>query len=143
MARLRANAGRSAATLLARLPGLTIMRRQEQRLEPAGPEPERWRGWMLQIMVHGARSVTAGPRILAQGPGALLWSGPCPGALQVRYLPGVVADCLTLAWSDEGWRQFLARFPHFAARHRRQLDAAMPASSCGPLPGSCQPGCAA
>lgn len=23
------------------------------------------------------------------------------------------------------------------------LDAAMPASSCGPLPGSCQPGCAA
>ena len=23
------------------------------------------------------------------------------------------------------------------------LDAAMPLSSCGPLPGSCQPGCAA
>ena len=69
-----------------------------------------------------------------------------PDDIRVRYLPGASTDRLSLVWTAEGWAQFLAEHPQFAARQRDLIaqHAAAPILAlryatrrcCGP-PSSC------
>jgi len=133
MARFRNNLQWISTTTLLRRPGLAIKRSRMINQQPVLPAAERWRSWTMELTLSGTRYLSIANRTYCQLPTTLLWGSPQPDDIRVRYLPGASTDRLSLVWTAEGWAQFLAEHPQFAARQRDLVSQPSNGSPAAPI----------
>jgi AraC-like DNA-binding protein len=122
MARFRNNQQRALVARIYVGGGLSVERAQRLDEMAVLPELASWQTWMFHITLCGTRHAQHGLRAAMLVPNTVLLSGPLPGQVRVRSLPGVASDTVVLGVSAERWRRFVAEHPTFA-HHNAELLA--------------------